>query len=89
MSGANRWLFVGYSLPHADYEFAHLLKTAELKLARPRLRPMQINVVLKKDKAAEARFRQMFGSAVTNVSQSGLDGYVKRGLIVHGSKNSN
>jgi hypothetical protein len=80
LSGANRWLFVGYSLPHADYEFAHMLKTAELKLARPSLRPIRMDVVLKKDKAAEARYRQMFGSAIANVSQAGLDGYVRRGL---------
>jgi hypothetical protein len=59
---------------------AHLLKTAELKLAKPTLRPVGINVVLKNDKAAERRFRQMFGSAITRVSQSGLDGYVRRGL---------
>lgn len=80
LSSANRWLFVGYSLPNADYEFAHMLKTAELKLARPTLRPVRINVVLKRDKAAEERFRKMFGSAIAKVSHSGLEGYMKRGL---------
>jgi hypothetical protein len=27
---ANRWLFVGYSLPEADIEIRHLLKSAQL-----------------------------------------------------------
>jgi hypothetical protein len=80
LSAANRWLFVGYSLPHADYEFTHLLKTAELKLARLDLRPIAIDVVLKNDRAAEARYRQMFGGAIARVAQSGLDAYVKRDL---------
>ena len=80
LSAANRWLFVGYSLPHADFEFTHLMKTAELKIAKTNLRPIRMDVVLKNDKAAEVRFRQMFGSAISSVSQAGLGGYVKRGL---------
>jgi hypothetical protein len=37
-------------------------------------------VVLKNDKDAAARYRQMFGSAIEFLGQSGLEGYVKRGL---------
>lgn len=32
---ANHWLFIGYSLPEADYEFKHLLKSAQLGRERP------------------------------------------------------
>jgi len=32
---ADRWLFVGYSLPEADIEIRHLLKTAQLARRSP------------------------------------------------------
>jgi hypothetical protein len=80
LSQANRWLFVGYSLPHADFEFAHLLKTAELKLARPDLRPIRMHVIVKDDADAERRFRQMFGTALEPVEQAGLQNYLKHGI---------
>ena len=30
LRSANKWVFVGYSLPAADYEFKHLLKRVQL-----------------------------------------------------------
>lgn len=35
LSIANKWLFIGYSLPDADYEFKHLLKAAQLARSHP------------------------------------------------------
>lgn len=80
LTAANRWLFIGYSLPQADYEFVHLLKTAELKLARQHLRPIKIDVVVRNDDQAESRFRQVFGSAINVIEQNGLSGYLRGGL---------
>jgi NAD-dependent SIR2 family protein deacetylase len=91
LSEADRWLFVGYSLPQADYEFAHLLKTAELKLARNRSRPKRIDVVVRNDEKAEERYRQMFGTAIAHVEQGGLEGYLDRPLtrfLRFGSENA-
>ena len=90
LSEADRWLFVGYSLPPADYEFTHLLKTAELKSARSNERPIQMHVVVQQDDNAEARFRQIFGTAIRMVEQGGLEQYLKEGLHrlkdLHGRK---
>ena len=35
LSDARRWVFIGYSLPAADYEFKYLLKRIELARAEP------------------------------------------------------
>ena len=32
---AKKWIFIGYSLPAADYEFKHLLKRVQLSRAKP------------------------------------------------------
>lgn len=61
---ARHWLFVGYSMPEADFEFRHILKTAQMA----RRCPPSITVVLGGDPAAakEAadRYRRFFGSAL-------------------------
>jgi hypothetical protein len=56
---ADRWLFVGYSLPEADIEIRHLLKTAEL--AHADLARLRIDVILKCDKNASIRHERLFG----------------------------
>jgi len=57
LSRSSRWIFVGYSLPDADYEFKHMLKTAQLSLDRRKdVPPLQIDVVLKENPKAERRF---------------------------------
>lgn len=77
LSRSSRWLFVGYSLPDADYEFKHLLKTAQLALDRRKdVPPLAIDVVLKNNPHAERRYRGLFGSRIQNVCQGGLEEYV-------------
>jgi hypothetical protein len=87
LSQANTWLFVGYSLPAADYEFAHLLKTAELKRAQSNDRPISMHVVLHTDEPAEKRFRQMFGNAIEIIEQGGLKRYLSTGLTTLATSN--
>jgi NAD-dependent SIR2 family protein deacetylase len=69
---ARRWLFVGYSLPEADFELRHLLKTAELSRG-PENRP-EITVVLK-DKDSPQRYRRFFGLPETAIIQHGFDAW--------------
>ncbi len=77
LSNSDTWTFVGYSLPDADFEFKHLLKTAELSLRRRREAPsLKITIVLKDDEFAEARYRAFFGSRIHAVVQGGLEEYV-------------
>jgi hypothetical protein len=35
LRGADKWIFIGYSLPAADYEFKHLLKRVQLSRKAP------------------------------------------------------
>jgi hypothetical protein len=75
---ARHWIFVGYSLPEADFEFRHLLKTAEL--ARGRGDAPEIQVVLAGAAASEskARFERFFGSALGEVHLDGLTDWAAR-----------
>ncbi len=74
---AHHWIFIGYSLPDADYEFKHLLKTTQLKFANGDKPQKQIDVVLLNDREAEKRYRAFFGNSALQVQQGGLSEYVK------------
>jgi NAD-dependent SIR2 family protein deacetylase len=80
LSESDEWIFIGYSLPDADYEFKHLLKSAELSCnVRPR-----IKIILKDDQRAAERYLKFFGSRLLtkNIFQNGLEGYVKEVLKI-------
>jgi hypothetical protein len=72
------WLFVGYSMPEADFEFRQLLKSAELSGQRPH--PKKIEVVLKSDCDAGKRFRRFFGIRDQQIRQQGLGDWVSNSL---------
>jgi hypothetical protein len=67
---SDSWLFIGYSLPEADFEFRHLLKSAER--ARRSDEPKRIRVILKEDCEAARRFRRFFGITDEQIHQHGL-----------------
>ena len=72
LTGASRWVFIGYSLPAADYEFKYLLKRIEL--ARPK--PPDIILVTGGDGAAITRnnYRRFFGTRLNKqVFNDGID----------------
>jgi len=71
---SERWLFIGYSLPEADFEFRHLLKSAEKATAGNA--PKIIRVILKDDANAGLRFRRFFGISDEDIHQHGLSGCV-------------
>ena len=75
LQAAERWLLVGYSLPWADIEIRHLLKTAQLG----RSQQPTIDVVLKHDRCGGDRYTRFFGSNV-NIFQGGLDGWISQRL---------
>jgi hypothetical protein len=64
------WLFVGYSMPEADFEFRQVLKSAELA-NRGRLQ-RQIQVVLKDDTQATDRYRRFFGLNADSLDNKGF-----------------
>jgi NAD-dependent SIR2 family protein deacetylase len=75
---ANRWLFVGYSMPQADIEIRHLLKTAQLARMDPD--QLSIEVVLKDCPAASENYRRFFGLPEQALFQKGLDDWISNRL---------
>lgn len=74
LAESSEWIFVGYSLPDADFEFKHLLKTSQLALEKKKDRtPLRIHVAVKDDAEAERRYRSFFGRKVGRVFQGGLE----------------
>lgn len=75
-----RWIFIGYSLPEADFAFKHLLKTAQLASAGEA--PKEVWVVTKDSTGTvEERFRQFFGRNVFQVSTEGLEQWVNNFVV--------
>jgi hypothetical protein len=64
------WLFAGYSMPEADFEFRHLLKSAELSGETPQAK--RIEAILKNDCNAGSRFKKFFGIPDERIHQDGL-----------------
>lgn len=59
LKGARDWIFIGYSMPSADFEFKHLLKRVQLS---ERVRPKITVITGGRDAAATvARFTKFFG----------------------------
>ncbi len=77
LSDAAKWIFIGYSLPDADIEFKHLIKTCQLKFAHDDSRRKSIDIVVKDDEQAEKRYRRFFGPDNVTICQGGLKCYLK------------
>jgi hypothetical protein len=75
---AERWLFVGYSLPEADIEIRHLLKSAQL--ARKEPASVSIEVVLKGDCEAGQRYQRFFGLRDDQIFHEGIDEWITKRL---------
>jgi len=56
---ANNWVFIGYSLPEADFEFKYLLKRIELS----RLKPPRLFLIDPSKKTA-LRYKAFFGTTM-------------------------
>jgi NAD-dependent SIR2 family protein deacetylase len=77
LSEAAKWIFIGYSLPDADIEFKHLIKTCQLKFAHDATKKKFIDVVVHKHPEAQQRYEKFFGLGNVAICQSGLEGYLK------------
>ncbi len=74
LEDSDTWLFIGYSLPDADFEFRHLLKSAQKAVSGDRAKHIQ--VILKGDRGAGRRFRHFFGLSGDQVYQGGLSDWM-------------
>jgi len=75
LTKAKKWVFLGYSLPDADFEFKNLLKTCQLKRSDKKKYPKEITVVTRQNNGVPARFRAFFGTDIHHVVEDGIAGY--------------
>ncbi len=75
LAEATRWIFIGYSLPEADYELKHLLKSAQLSLKHLQ-RGRRVEVVVLGDAATRDKYQRFFGAQLVEFYDGGLAGYV-------------
>ena len=79
LADSNHWVFIGYSLPEADYELKHLLKLAQLRYAhRKPLKEKKIDVVVMEDEKAREKFNSFFGKNNISFYNNGLSEYVQK-----------
>ncbi len=77
LMNASQWIFVGYSLPEADFEFRHLLKVAQMNSAQHG--PKRIWVVIQEGTDLVARrYRRFFGLPSGCIDSSGIEAWVTR-----------
>lgn len=75
LSQSDQWLFIGYSMPAADFEFKHLLKSAQH--AREDAGKWRGTVILKDDTDAANRYKRFFGLNDGAIIQVGMAAWVK------------
>lgn len=76
LAEADKWIFIGYSLPEADFELKHLIKSAEIRLKHKEPHK-QIDAVLYQDKFAKRKFERFFGPKNVRIFENGLTEYVQ------------
>jgi len=78
LSNASIWLFVGYSMPQADFEFRHLLKSAQLACCP--VGGWKCEAIVGTDRNAAERYRGFFGLQDDCVRQESLSWWVEHRL---------
>lgn len=77
LTNSDKWIFIGYSLPQADYEFKHLIKISELKLRHRRKRGPEVDAVLLNSKTTAANYESFFGHNIGWICNGGITEYSK------------
>lgn len=77
LSNSQRWVFIGYSLPEADYEFKHLLKISELKLRNKKTEKLNVDVVLLNSTNTITKYKKFFGSSLGYICNGGISQYLE------------
>jgi len=76
LTGANKWMFIGYSLPEADFEFAHMLKYVQKKADVQK----EIIVIVKDDSRAQNQYESLFGRNNVRLFNNGLEDFISNEL---------
>jgi len=75
LANSDKWVFIGYSLPEADFELKHLIKSAELRFKHKKP-DRSIDVVIYKDSATKTKYEKFFGREKITIFDGGLTEYV-------------
>ena len=75
LANSSKWIFIGYSLPEADFELKHLIKNAELRFKHKKIK-REIDVVVFNDELTKKKFEKFFGKENVSITQDGLSKYV-------------
>jgi hypothetical protein len=79
LSASHHWVFIGYSLPEADYELKHLLKAAQIRMShRKSAQKKRIEIVVQEDLQTRHKFEKFFGPETMDFYNGGLSEYVSR-----------
>jgi hypothetical protein len=82
LGDSTHWVFIGYSLPKADFELKSLMKTAQLRYRHLSTQPpRRIDVVAKSDMARED-YERFFGRDQFSFFNGGLEQYVRTHALV-------
>jgi hypothetical protein len=73
---AKNWIFIGYSLPDADFELRHMLKTAQLSGFSRDSR--KISVVIDGNKEAISRYKRFFGGQIEEPYTGGFGAWLEQ-----------
>lgn len=80
LSQTHTWTFIGYSLPQADSEFKHLLKRIQLSRRRKPRIALVTGGGLAASKSTRENYHRLFGSALGDVFDDGLQNEMIRRL---------
>jgi hypothetical protein len=77
LAEAGRWIFIGYSLPGADFELKQVLKAANLRMLDRRGKTKKsIEVIVLNDLPTQQNFERFFGVDQVKCFQGGLPEYI-------------
>ena len=79
LSSSTHWVLIGYSLPEADFELKHVLKSACLRMQHRRTKAKKaIEVVVLNDSKTQEKYERFFGADEIECYQGGLAEYVSQ-----------
>jgi hypothetical protein len=77
LADSNHWIFIGYSLPEADFELKQLLKSASLRMQHRRTKVKKaIDVIVLKDLGTQEKYARFFGADNIQCFQGGIPDYL-------------
>ena len=77
LADSDHWIFIGYSLPDADYEFKHLLKSAQIRNSQFNIGEGKKIDVVTNDRNIGEKYKLFFGhKSINNFHCNGLKDYV-------------